>query len=70
MARCMDAIEEESGMLSESPDLASISAAVACSYADFRFRNEDWRTGHPRLASFFETFDQRRSMEMTRLFES
>lgn len=40
----------------------AIAAACVLGYLDFRFADKDWRSGHPRLAAWFETVSQRPSM--------
>jgi glutathione S-transferase len=45
----------------------AIAAASALSYLDFRFAHRPWRDGRPKLAAFYETFDQRPSMQATGL---
>ena len=44
----------------------SIAVAVALSHLDFRFAGDRWRDGRPRLARWFDAFDQRPSMRATR----
>jgi glutathione S-transferase len=45
----------------------AITAACALSYLDFRFAHRPWREGRPKLAAFYEAFDQRPSMQATGL---
>lgn len=47
------------------PTLAQIAYGCACGYLDFRFSEMGWRTDHPALADWFETFAQRPSMKST-----
>ena len=35
-------------------DIGTISIGCALGYLDFRFAEEDWRTAHPKLATWFE----------------
>jgi glutathione S-transferase len=63
--RCFRALEAEVGHFTREVDLAQISAAAACGYADFRFPADAWRTGSPRLARWFENFSQRPAMRET-----
>jgi glutathione S-transferase len=37
-------------------DIGSIAVACALGYLDFRFASDPWRTGHPKLAAWYETF--------------
>jgi len=69
MLRCLDALEAETALLGNPRNLGSIATAVACSYADFRYPDLDWRTARPGLAAFFAEYDLRPSMQATRLFE-
>lgn len=62
--RCYRAIESMVGEFTDDVDLAQITVGVACSYQDFRFR-EDWRSDNPRLARWFERFIRRPSMQAT-----
>lgn len=68
--RCYRALESMVGMFQSEIDLAQISVAVGCSYADFRFKDDDWRGGNERLAKWFERFVQRPSMQSTMPFET
>ncbi len=45
----------------------SIAAACALSYLDFRFADRPWRDSRPKLAAFYEAFEQRPSMQATGL---
>lgn len=42
---------------------ASIAAACALGYLDFRFASKDWRSTRPRLAEWFATVSARPSMK-------
>ncbi|TKT78270.1 glutathione S-transferase [Aquamicrobium sp. LC103] len=50
-----------------SGDFHAGAVAVACAlgYLDFRFADKDWRSGNPRLASWFEATSRRPSMIKT-----
>lgn len=69
MLRCLDALEAETALLGDPQNLGAVATACACSYADFRYPDLDWRTSRPGLAAFFAEYDARPSMEATRLFE-
>jgi len=43
----------------------SIAAACTLGYLDFRFADKDWRTSHPKLATWFAEVSKRPSMEKT-----
>lgn len=69
MLRCLDALEAETALLGDPQNLGSIATACACSYADFRYPDLDWRTSRPGLDAFFAEYDTRPSMQATQLFE-
>ena len=46
-------------------DIATISAAAALGYVTFRLPAIDWRSGHPDLALWYDSFSQRPSMRAT-----
>ena len=46
-------------------DIGQIAVAVALAHLDFRFPDEGWRAGRPRLAAWFDRFDRRPSMRST-----
>lgn len=62
--RCYASLEGMTGVFEADVDLAQITLASALSYHDFRFK-EDWRSGKPRLAQWFERFIRRPSMQAT-----
>ena len=63
---CLD--EMEASVDSLSPvTLASIAAAVALGYLDFRHGALPWRNGRPKLSAFGEKFGERDSMKATAL---
>lgn len=45
--------------------LDTIALACVLTYSDFRFPEDDWRTGRPRLTAWLENFSTRPSMRMT-----
>jgi glutathione S-transferase len=65
IARCLDALEREIDALEGDLTLAQISAGIACSYMDFRYPGDGWRTGRPRLARWYEVLAARPSMMQT-----
>ena len=59
-------LEQEAAALDAAPfRLGHIAIACALGYLDFRFAGMDWRSGHPRLAAWFEKQMQRPSVRMT-----
>jgi glutathione S-transferase len=65
VAQAIDALEGEAGELDGPITIGQIAVACALSYRDFRFADVDWRAGHPKLATWFETFATRPSMTAT-----
>jgi glutathione S-transferase len=63
--RCYQALDAMVMDVDRDIDLAQLSVAVGCSYADFRFKSDDWRQANPNLASWFGHFIQRPSMQST-----
>jgi glutathione S-transferase len=59
MARQKAAMDRSLAVLETNPpgaglDIGSITIACALGYLDLRFAAEAWRTGHPKLAAWFE----------------
>ena len=70
MRRCLDVLEAEGGEgFGPNEGLGAVAAAVALSYADFRYPDLGWREGRPRLAAYYAAYDKRPSMQATRLYE-
>jgi len=62
----VDALEEEAGALAQSPfTIGHIAIGVALGYIDFRFPELGWRSGHPRLSKWYESFSARPSVKAT-----
>jgi glutathione S-transferase len=62
----LDSLEREADALAASAfDIGHIAIGCALSYLDFRFAEEDWRKGHPRLAIWHAVFAARPSVEAT-----
>jgi glutathione S-transferase len=62
--RSLDALEAEAASL-DVVDIGTIAIACALGYLDFRFADDDWRAGRPRLAAWFEQFARRPSIATT-----
>jgi len=45
--------------------IGEVSLGSALAHLDFRFPDEPWRPGRPKLAAWFETFSARPSMQAT-----
>ncbi|MBN8889845.1 MAG: glutathione S-transferase [Rhodospirillales bacterium 70-18] len=53
VARAIDALEAEAGTLGALATIGEIAIACALGYLDFRFANEPWRPGHPKLDAWY-----------------
>lgn len=66
IARAADHLEAEAATLEiEAPTLGELTVACALGYVDFRFADDAWRKGRPRLAAWFERFAARPSIAET-----
>lgn len=63
--RTLAALESSAVELCKPLSIAHIAVACALGYLDFRFRDMAWRSGHPELAKFQESFAARESMQAT-----
>ena len=52
VTRALDALEKET--LGELETIGDIAVACALGYLDFRYANEPWRPGHPKLTAWYE----------------
>ena len=52
VTRALDALEQET--LGDLETIGDITVACALGYLDFRYPNEPWRPGHPKLAAWYE----------------
>ena len=57
-------LEQETDSL-EPLTIGSIAVAVALAHLDFRFADDFWRNGRPRLAAWYAGFAKRPSMQLT-----
>jgi len=65
-AACLAALEQEAEALHAGPfTIGHVALGCALSYLDFRFANDPWRGGHPRLAAWHATFCARPSARAT-----
>jgi len=53
----------ERDKLPASLDIGTITVAIALDYLDFRFKAEDWRAAHPKLAQWHKAFSSRPSLQ-------
>jgi glutathione S-transferase len=64
------ALEQEAASFGEAVDVGTISVAVALSFADQTFPEDDWRADNPSLAAWFDMFNRRPSMIETELVDA
>jgi glutathione S-transferase len=65
-AAVLKSLEAEAAALSAAPfGIGHVAIGCSLSYLDFRFADEDWRKGHPRIAEWHSTFATRPSMRAT-----
>jgi len=62
VGRSLDALEAED---LEEVDIGTITIGCALGYLDFRYADDDWRRGRPRLAAWYEGFARRPAMAVT-----
>jgi len=63
MRRAVDVLETDSP--NKHVDIGSITVACALGYLDFRFADDNWRQGHPKLAAWYEGFAQTKGLAET-----
>jgi glutathione S-transferase len=55
VARALDDLEKGADSLGQLKTIGEVTVACALGYLDFRFANEPWRPGHPKLAAWYES---------------
>lgn len=63
--RGLDNLENTVSEWGNNLDIGVISVACVLGWLDFRFANEDWRTGRDQLNSWFAEFSKRESIKNT-----
>ena len=53
VVRALDVLEADAGSLGQLAGIGEITVACALGYLDFRFGNEPWRPGHPKLEAWY-----------------
>ena len=66
MKRAVETLNKEAASFGNTVNLGTIAVGCALGYLDFRFAADDWRSGAPALASWYEGFAQRPAMQRTR----
>jgi glutathione S-transferase len=54
VARAVDEFEKQAGSLGNLDTIGEITIGCALGYLDFRYANEPWRAGHPKLTAWYE----------------
>ena len=55
----------EADHLGPQLDIGTLAIAIVLDYLDFRFKADDWRASHPKLAAWHKTFSTRASLQKT-----
>jgi glutathione S-transferase len=64
LTACVEALETEADALAASGfTIGHLTIGVALAYLDFRFAALAWRTGHPKLTTWHETFNARPTVQ-------
>lgn len=63
--RVLDLLEDAAAALDDGLDLGNLSMVCALDYLDFRFPDDAWRQGRPRLAAWHEQYSKRDSLKAT-----
>ena len=67
---CIPALEAEADALAAAPfNIGHIAIGVALAYLNFRFSDEAWAGGHPKLAAWHAAFNARPSVVATHFAE-
>ncbi|WP_421999100.1 glutathione S-transferase N-terminal domain-containing protein [Reyranella sp.] len=53
VARALAALEKDADSLGDLKTIGEITIACALGYLDFRYANEPWRPGHPKLDAWY-----------------
>ena len=65
VAAVLDDLERDAASLAGELTIGGITIACALGYLDFRFAEDAWRTGRPRLAAWFAAISTRDSLRTT-----
>jgi glutathione S-transferase len=65
IAAALDRLEAEAGELTGAPAIGHIAIACGLGHLDFRFAADNWRSGRPKLAQWYDGFANRPSMKAT-----
>jgi len=65
ITRGLDALETRCAKFEAAPLIGEITIACTLGYRDFRYAEDDWRTGRPALAAWYEQIMERESLQQT-----
>ncbi len=65
VSRALDALEAEAETLGALTTIGEITIACALGYLDFRYANEPWRPGHPKLEAWYAKVSAMPAMQRT-----
>ena len=65
IAAALDRLEAEAAELAGAPAIGHIAIGCGLGHLDFRFAADDWRSGRPKLAQWYDGFASRPSMKAT-----
>jgi glutathione S-transferase len=51
--RALAELEKDAGSLGDLKTIGEITIGCALGYLDFRYANEPWRPGHPKLEAWY-----------------
>lgn len=65
MESCLNEMEKQAEVYGSTVNIGTIAVGCALGYHDFRFGDEQWRNGRPKLAKWYEQFAARPSLAQT-----
>lgn len=65
MESCLNEMEKQAESYGDKVNIGTIAVGCALGYHDFRFGDEKWRNGRPKLTKWYEGFAARPSMAQT-----
>jgi glutathione S-transferase len=65
VTRALDLLEAEADALSGPLTLGTLTVACALGYLDFRFAADAWRTGRPKLTTWYDSVAKHRALAET-----
>lgn len=65
MESCLNEMEKQAEGYGDTVNIGTIAVGCALGYHDFRFGDEQWRNGRPKLAKWYEKFAARPSLAQT-----